>query len=148
MHRVELLLRDTRLATAEQRLKSPAARSPGLGFSPPSCAVSPAPLLPSGFYTGLRKELYLSVIKLTSFAGSAQPLVWQTFLYSRSEYPGQTRLRAAGGVVRAGTLQGHGFEAASGSGTVGCRRGQLGEMPASSQSPPAQGNPIPCCEHA
>lgn len=97
MHRVELLLRDTRLATAEQRLKSPDAGSSGLGFPPPSCSVSLAPLLRSGFYTGLRKQLYLSVIKLASFAGSAQPLVWQTFLYcSRSEYPGQTRLRAAG----------------------------------------------------
>lgn len=87
--------RGWRLQSREAKI--PRRRVFWAGLSPPSCSVSLAPLLRSGFYKGLGKQLYLSLIKLTSFAGSAQPLVWQTLLSSRSEYPGQTRLRVARG---------------------------------------------------
>lgn len=147
MHRVELLLRDTRLATAEQRLKSPDAGSSGLGF----------PRLPA-----LSHSLVSCVLDFTRGSGnsftcqrqSSRPLqevhsLWYGRLFSPAEVSTQGRQGyARPGVVRAGAFRGRGFEAPSGSGTVGCSRGQFGKTPTSSQSPRARGNPIPCRERA
>lgn len=89
MHRVELLLRvDTRLATAGAEAKIPRRRVFWAGLSPPSCSVLLALLLPSGFLPRAQETASPAVIKLTSIAGSAHHLVWQTFLSSKSEYLG------------------------------------------------------------
>lgn len=89
MHRVELLRRDTRLATAGAEAKIPRRRRVfWAGLSPPSCSVLLALLLPSGFLPRAQETASPAAIKLTSIAGSAHRLVWQTFLPSKSEYLG------------------------------------------------------------
>lgn len=147
MHRVELLRRDTRLATAEQWLKSPDAGSSGLGFPRRCCSVlfafSCFWILPRAQETALP-----TVIKLPSFAGSAHRLLWKTFLPSKSEYPGQTGLRAArlgaGGRSLGPQVRGRVWE-----GSCWLQEGTAWGNARQQQEPAgARGNPIPCCDHA